>query len=126
MSDDFSKYLNKQLQNDEFAKVWNSTEARYQVINTLIRLRKEYKLTQSELAQKVGTTQNIISKIERGKMNIGLDFLSKIAEAFGRKLEVKFCVWDKKFDWKIFLSYNHRNILAKSPKFSRPKLLATP
>lgn len=91
MSDDFSKYLDNQLKNDEFAKAWNASGARYQVIKTLIRLRKENKLTQSELAERVGTTQNIISKIERGKMNIGLDFLSRIAEAFDRKLEVRFC-----------------------------------
>ncbi len=92
MSDDFSKYIDKQLQNSEFAKAWEASEARFQVVKSLIELRKEKRLTQLELAEKVGTTQNIISKIERGKMNVGLDFLNRLAHAFGRKLEVKFAV----------------------------------
>lgn len=92
MSDDFSKYLDKQLQDREFATAWEASEARFQVVKSLIELRKENNLTQSELANRVGTTQNIISKIERGKMNVGLDFLNRLAHAFGRKLEVRFAL----------------------------------
>lgn len=90
MQDDFSRYLDKQLQNTEFATAWEALEARFQVVKSLIELRKEKRLTQGELANIVGATQNIISKIERGKMNVGLDFLNRLACAFGRKLEIKF------------------------------------
>jgi len=92
MSDDFTRYLDKQMRDKEFARAWSASEARTQVIVSIIKLRKENNLTQSELAKKVGTTQNIILKIERGKMNIGIDFLSRLAQAFGLKIEVRFGV----------------------------------
>jgi transcriptional regulator with XRE-family HTH domain len=39
------------------------------------------------LAKKVGTTQAVISRIENGTVNIGIDFLEKIARAFNKKVE---------------------------------------
>ena len=33
----------------------------------------QYKLTQAELAKKLGTTQTVISRIENGSVNVGID-----------------------------------------------------
>lgn len=43
--------------------------------------RKQKKLTQQQLAEKVGLTLHTISKIETGKSNGTVDNLKKIAEA---------------------------------------------
>ncbi|MCL4428067.1 MAG: helix-turn-helix domain-containing protein [Deltaproteobacteria bacterium] len=86
--DDFTNYLNKQLKNKEFKKEWDKLELRYQFIQKLIALREENKISQSELAKRVGTTQSVISRIENGSVNIGIDMIQRIASAFGRTATV--------------------------------------
>jgi transcriptional regulator with XRE-family HTH domain len=50
------------------------------------RLRTEAGVTQRDLAQRVGTTQAAISKIETGRTLPGLELLDRIATALGRSL----------------------------------------
>ena len=84
---DFRQHLNEKLQNQEFKQEWNDLELRYTVVKQLIKLRNAYNLSQTELAKKIGTTQAVISRIENGTTNIGIDFLEKIARAFNKKVE---------------------------------------
>ena len=86
--DDFTKYLNEQLKDEEFKKEWGNLELRYQFIQKLIALREENKISQAELAKRIGTTQSVISKIESGNVNIGIDMIQRIAGAFGRTATV--------------------------------------
>jgi len=86
---DFRKHLDKELKNPEFKKEWESSELRYQLIKQLIKLRNNYNLSQSELAKKLGTTQAVISRIENGSTNIGIDFIDRIAKAFNKKVELE-------------------------------------
>jgi len=88
MSDDFTIYLDKQIQDKEFAKAWSASEARSQVIKSIIKLKKREQPSPKRASPK--SRRN--AKIERGKMNIGIDFLSRLAQAFGRKIEVRFGV----------------------------------
>ncbi|MCL4322641.1 MAG: helix-turn-helix domain-containing protein [Deltaproteobacteria bacterium] len=88
--DDFTKYLNKQLKNKEFKKEWDGLELRYQFIQKIIELREENKISQSQLAKKIGTTQAVISRIESGSVNVGIDMIQRIAAAFGRTAKVNF------------------------------------
>lgn len=46
-------------------------------------LRKERKLTQEQLAEKIGVTVQYLGTIERGKANTTLNRLDKIAEVLG-------------------------------------------
>ena len=75
--------------NPEFKKEWDKTELRYTIIKQLIKLRNAYNLTQAQLAKKIGTTQAVISRIENGTTNVGIDFLEKIAKAFNKKVEFR-------------------------------------
>lgn len=45
--------------------------------------RKAKKLTQKQLAEKVGISRNFLSEIENGKWDIGLDLLIKISKVLG-------------------------------------------
>jgi transcriptional regulator with XRE-family HTH domain len=54
-----------------------------------VGLRVQYKLSQADLAKKLNTTQAVISRIENGSVNIGVDFLQKVATAFGKTIEIK-------------------------------------
>lgn len=65
------------------------------VINTLEdigkilkRLRQEADLSGHALAEKSGIEQPHISKIERGKVNVTLLTLIKIAHAFGKRIYI--------------------------------------
>ena len=84
---DFKKHLEEKLENPEFKQEWDNLELRYTIIKQLIKLRNAYNLSQTELAKKIGTTQAVISRIENGTTNIGIDFLEKIARAFNKKIE---------------------------------------
>jgi len=86
---DFKKHLQEQLKNPEFKQEWDNIELRYAVIKQLIKLRNTYNLSQTQLAKKIGTTQAVISRIENGTTNIGIDFLEKIAKAFNKKVEFR-------------------------------------
>ncbi|MBN1775587.1 MAG: helix-turn-helix transcriptional regulator [Clostridiales bacterium] len=60
-------------------------------MNTRIReLRKQYKLSQEELALEVGTTRQTITSIEVGKYTASLVLAYKIAKFFGLTIEEVF------------------------------------
>lgn len=54
------------------------------------KIRIEEALSQKELAQKAGISQQLVSRIEKGKENISLITLKKISEALGRSVEINF------------------------------------
>ena len=87
--DDLDRLLNKKLKEPEFKKEWDKLELRYAVIKQLIKIRNTYNLSQSQLAEKLNTTQSVISRIENGTVNIGIDFLDKLARAFDKKVEIR-------------------------------------
>jgi transcriptional regulator with XRE-family HTH domain len=53
------------------------------------RLRTAQGLTQGELAQRVGTQQSSIARLESGNTQPSLSFLHRVAEALGGRLEVR-------------------------------------
>ncbi len=84
---DFKKHLNEKLKNSQFQDEWAKLELRYIVIKQLIQLRNDQNMTQSEFAKKIGTTQAVISRVENATVNIGIDFLEKVAKAFDKRVE---------------------------------------
>jgi len=86
--DDFQHHLNESLQNEEFKTTYEQKELRFKIIDILVGLRLQYKLTQGELAKKLGTTQTVISRIENGSVNVGIDFLQKLGKNFNKKIEI--------------------------------------
>ena len=55
-------------------------------------IRQEQNLLQKQLAKKLGVSQQLISRIEKGKENISLYTLNNISRALGRKIEINFVV----------------------------------
>jgi transcriptional regulator with XRE-family HTH domain len=58
----------------------------------LERIRREAGLTQAVLAERIGTTQAAISKIETGRTLPGLRLLDRIARAVGGTITIRFGV----------------------------------
>ncbi len=86
--DDFEKYLAKQLKNPEFREEYKKLEPVYNLIKKEIELRNKRKMSQKELAMRMGTSQSAIARFERGNINPTLEFVSRIAEALNVKLEI--------------------------------------
>lgn len=53
---------------------------------TIEHLRNEKGWTQGELAEKVGSSQSAIHRIEKGRQNISLEMVKKISEAFDTQI----------------------------------------
>ena len=57
------------------------------IIGGLIsKLRLEVGMTQQELAEKIGSTQSAIARIERGEQNISTEMVAKIENALNRNI----------------------------------------
>ena len=72
----------------EFKAEYDALEPDYELIRQLIRARSESKMTQKELAEKIGTKQSCISRLESGNYNPSFQFLQKVARALNKKLTV--------------------------------------
>lgn len=88
--DDLERCLNEQLKDPEFKKAWEDFQPELQLMNQIIGERIEQNISQKELADRMGTKQANISRIENGNANPSLDFLKRLAKALGKKLEIKF------------------------------------
>ncbi len=80
----------KLLKDEKFKEEVNNLEPEYELIKQIITARIEQSLTQEELAQKIGTKQSNISRLERGKYNPSLSFLKKLAQGLGKDLKISF------------------------------------
>ncbi|BAJ83109.1 Xre family transcriptional regulator (plasmid) [Acidiphilium multivorum AIU301] len=80
----------KLMENPEFRVEYAQADADYRLIEEMIRVRMEAKLTQSELALKIGTTQSAIARLEGGKVSPSVSTLRRYAEATGHQLKVSF------------------------------------
>jgi DNA-binding XRE family transcriptional regulator len=62
----------------------------YQAVSDKIKLtRKQKGLTQNALARKLGVSQQMISRIEKGRENISLATLRNITEALGSEIRIE-------------------------------------
>jgi len=85
---DVSKEIEKQMQKPEFKKAWDENHAEYELIGEMISLRKQKKISQSELAMLTGNKQQVISRIERKENNPSLKMFTRILDALGYELQI--------------------------------------
>jgi len=78
------------LKDPEVKREYDELEVEYQILSSLISMRDKKKITQKQLAKKMGTTQSALSRFEMGGVNPSLNFLKKIAKALGTKLSIRF------------------------------------
>jgi len=86
----FEEDLAKRLKNPAFKKAWDDTETEFQLGRTLVEARIKNRISQKELAKKIGTSQAAISRIEGMDANPSLKLLKRIAKALDSKLQISF------------------------------------
>jgi transcriptional regulator with XRE-family HTH domain len=62
-------------------------DERIRIGQRIAELRKAAGLTQVQLGQKCGILGNHITRIEKGRYSVGLDTLSAIAKALGKRID---------------------------------------
>jgi transcriptional regulator with XRE-family HTH domain len=81
----FEDWAAKQMKDSEFREAPEALEPAYQIA----RLRILRGLTQQQLAEKVGTKQPSIARLEGGRSTPSLDFLRRVAQALDARVEVR-------------------------------------
>jgi len=93
-----------------------------EVARMIYELRKEAGMKQKELAELIGTTQSVISRLENADYNgHSLSMLSKIAKALNRKLSISMTGGDKGSDIRRFVFQEVVRGLRKDKRLSIDK-----
>ena len=86
----FDTYLEDQLKDKDFAARFKKAGEAWDVALQLAALRKESGLSQKELARRVGTSQQQISRLESPSYEgHSLSMLRRVSEVLGATLHVK-------------------------------------
>ena len=86
----FELHLKEKLKNKQFKKHFDEYGKQLEIAYLIMQKRKQAKISQKELAQKIGTTQSNIARMEAGSQNFSMVTLEKIAEALKSELRVNF------------------------------------
>jgi len=86
----FDRYLEEQLKDVVFAERFKKAGEAWDVALELAALRKESGLSQKELAKRVGTTQQQISRLESTSYEgHSLSMLRRVTEALGATIHIE-------------------------------------
>lgn len=83
------KKLKERLMKDaEFREEYARADEEFSLTEELIRARTAAKLTQAELARRLGTTQSAVARLESGGVSPSFSTLRRYAAATGTRLTV--------------------------------------
>jgi len=86
---DLAKYIDDRKKRDpEFASGYNSGYEEFKIGLMIKELRIKEGMTQEELARKMNTKKSVISRMENHSEDVRLSTLGKVAEVFGKKLQI--------------------------------------
>lgn len=72
----------------EFRLAYEEADVEYRVVEALIEARSRARLSQTELAKRIGTTQSAIARLESGQISPTISTLKRYATATGSRLVI--------------------------------------
>lgn len=78
----------KREESPEFKKEWDESREEYRLIGEMIQIRKQEKITQSQLAVITGNRQQVLSCIEKRENSPSLKTFFNILEALGYEMQI--------------------------------------
>ena len=78
----------EQMKNPAFKKEYDALEEEFALINELLAARTRAKLTQAQVARRMGTSQSAVARLESGR-SPSMASLRKYAAATGSRVEIK-------------------------------------
>ena len=88
VSKPWSELRDKFLQDEEIRAEYEALRPQYELIEQVITARTKQGISQEELAKRAGTKQSNISRFEGGNYNPSLEFMQKLAQGLGKKLQI--------------------------------------
>jgi len=86
---DLAKYIDKRKTSDpDFASGYDSGYEEFKIGLMIKELRLKEGMTQEELAKRMNTKKSVISRMENHSEDIRLSTLGKVAEVFGKRLQI--------------------------------------
>ena len=85
----FRELKKRWMMDPDFRKEYDALESDFAVARQLIEARTRAGLTQQELADRMGTTQPVIARLESGRQKPTTKTLERIAKATGSKVEIR-------------------------------------
>ena len=80
------KFKKRLMEDPEFREEYARVDEEYALVEALVRARTAAKLTQAELARRLGTTQSAVVRLEGGRVSPSFATLRRYAKATGMRL----------------------------------------
>ena len=86
---DLSRYIEKRKKTDPtFADGYDAGYEEFKVGTLIKELRLKEGMTQEQLAERLHTQKSVISRMENHSEDIRLSTLQRVAEAFGKRVQI--------------------------------------
>lgn len=86
IQDEINKRKNE---SEDFSKAWEDSREEYRLIGEMVALRKQEKSTQTKLAELLGTSQQVISRIEKKENSPSLRMFCNMLNMLGYELKIE-------------------------------------
>ena len=87
---DFNKLKKQWLKDPQVQQAYQQLQPQYEIAREVINARLSARLTQAQLAERMGTTQTAIARLESGKQMPSMKTLCKIGQAVGKTPRISF------------------------------------
>ena len=84
----YSQFKKEVLKNKNVRAAYDALGPEFEVIAALIKRRLEKGFTQRQLAERLGTKQSAIARLESCAYNPSIDFLKKVTRALDARLRI--------------------------------------
>lgn len=74
----------------EYKAAYESMEEEFALIEALMKARRRSRLSQAEIASRMGTTESAVSRLESGRVKPSTRTLERYAAATGHRLKISF------------------------------------
>jgi ribosome-binding protein aMBF1 (putative translation factor) len=81
---------NKWMKDPKYRRAYEDLEPEFQIASQVIEARIAKKLTQSELARRIGTKQPVISRLELMESLPTISLIKRLARALDKKVTIQF------------------------------------
>lgn len=85
----FEELKAKWMKEPGFAAAYEEAVEHYAAFEAMLKARAEAGVTQAELAERMGTTQSAIARLEGGRVSPSVATLQKYARALGKRLKIE-------------------------------------
>lgn len=87
----FDDWLKRKLRNPRFRKAYKDYELSAKLAARISMLRRRNGMTQAELARRIRTSQEVISRLEGAvRPSVTIRTLERLARAFDKRLDIRF------------------------------------